>query len=146
MNDPIIKILVRNSNFTKTQLECLLIDLLAQNLTTKTLTNEEKALFRLSKAGISRGAFNHTLKQARRNAIQSMYTVILLGYVGILDDTRLNPYFEVANKLREYTSAYQDLLSDESFAREHLQVINVLRNELESSLQKLSNTKSLSKM
>jgi hypothetical protein len=146
MSDPLVKILVKSSNLTKTQLECLLIDFLAQNLTTKSLTNEEKASFRLSKSEISRGAFNHTLKQARRNVIQSMYTMILIGYVGMFDDTRLNPYLEVANKLREYMNAYQGLLSDEAFAREHLQVINALRNELENSLEKLSNTRALSKV
>ena len=146
MSDPLVKILVKSSNLTKTQLECLLIDFLAQNLAPKSLTNEEKASFRLSKSEISRGAFNHTLKQARRNVIQSMYTMILIGYVGMFDDTRLNPYLEVANKLREYMNAYQDLLSDEAFAKEHLQVINALRNELENSLEKLSNTRSLSKL
>ena len=76
--DPIIKILSKNSNLTKTQLETLLIDFIAPNVSGKLLTNQEKALLRLTKAGISRGAFNHTLKQARRNIIQSMYTIILL--------------------------------------------------------------------
>lgn len=146
INDPLFEILRKSSHLTKTQMECLLIDFLAQNLTTKRLTNEEMASFRLSKAGISRGAFNHTLKQARKNVIQSMYTIILVGYAGMFDDPRLNPYLEVANKLREYMTAYQDLMSDKSFAREHLQVINLLREELESSLQKLSNTRSLSKV
>lgn len=145
MGDPLVKTLLKSSNLTKIQLECLLIDFLAQNLASKTLTNAEKASFRISKAEISRGAFNHTLKQARKNVIQSMYTVILVGYAGMFDDTRLNPYLEIASKLREYMGAYQDLLSDKSFAAEHLQVINVLRNELESSLERLSNTRSLSK-
>ena len=145
MNDPLVKTLLKSSNLTKTQLECLLIDFLAQNVASKSPTNAEKASFRLSKAEISRGAFNHTLKQARRNVIQSMYTIILVGYAGMFDDTRLNPYLEVASKLREYMGAYQGLLSDESFAAEHLQIINVLRSELESSLERLSNTKSLSK-
>jgi hypothetical protein len=144
INDPIIKILSKNSNLTKIQFETLLIDFLAPNLAGKSLKNEEKAVLRLSQVGISRGAFNHTLKQARKNVIQSIYTILLLGYIGIFDDTRLDPYIEVAGKLREYIDAYQNVLSNETLASEHLRIINMLREELEASVEKLSNSKSLS--
>ena len=143
--DPIIKILSRNSNLTKTQLETLLIDFLGPNISGKSLTNHEKALLRLTKAGISRGAFNHTLKQARRNIIQSMYTIILLGYLGIFEDTRLDPYLEVANKLKEYVGAYKDIISNNELATEHLRIVTMLREELENTLEKLSTPRSLSK-
>ena len=115
-NDPMIKILVSNSHLTRIQLETLLIDFLAPNLAGKSLTNEEKALFRLTKAGISRGAFNHTLRQARRNIIQSIYTILLLGYLGVFEDTRLDPYVEMANKLKEYINAYKGALADNDLA------------------------------
>jgi len=146
INDPIIKILSKNSNLTKTQLETLLIDFLAPNITGKVLTNEEKALMRLSKAGISRGAFNHTLRQARRNVIQSMYTILLLGYLGIFEDTRLDPYLEAGSKLRDYVKAYKNVSPTETIATEHLRIVSMLREELELSLEKLSNSKSLSKL
>jgi len=146
INDPIIKILAKNSNMTKTQVETLLIDFLATNIAGKSLTNEEKALLRLSKAGISRGAFNHTLRQARKNAIQSIYTILLLGYLGIFDDTRLDPYLEAASKLKEYVNAYQNVLSKEALASEHIRIVSMLRAELEISLEKLSNSRSLSKL
>jgi len=145
INDPIIKLLSKSSNLTATQLETLIIDFLAQNVAGKSLSNEEKALFRLSKAGISRGAFNHTLKQARRNVIQSIYTVFLLGYLGIFDDTRLDPYLEAAAKLKDYVSVYQEASHGDTTATEHLRIVNLLRRELENSLAKLSETKSLSK-
>ncbi len=144
-NDPIIKILSKSSNLTKTQLETLLIDFLGPNISGKSLTNQEKALLRLTKAGISRGAFNHTLKQARRNIIQSMYTIILLGYLGIFEDTRLDPYLEVANKLKEYVGAYKDVISNSELATEHLRIVTMLREELETTLEKLSTPRSLSK-
>lgn len=146
IDDPMIRLLSKNSNLTRTQLETLMIDFLAQNVAGKSLTNEEKALFRISKAGISRGAFNHTLKQARRNVIQSIYTVLLLGYVGIFDDTRLDPYLEAATKLKDYVSAYQEASHGDTAVTEHLRIVNMLRQELEHSLAKLSETKSLSKM
>ena len=43
INDPIVKILSESSNLTRKQLESLLIDFLAINLTGKFLKNEEKA-------------------------------------------------------------------------------------------------------
>jgi hypothetical protein len=144
INDPIVKILSKNSNLTKTQLESLLIDFLATNIAGKTLSNEEKARLRLSKAEISRGAFNRTLKQARKNIIQSMYTILLLGYLGIFNNIRLDPYLEAANKLQGYVSAYKDVLSNNQLAEEQLRIINMLRKELESSFEQLSRTDALS--
>jgi hypothetical protein len=144
ISDPIVKILTRNSNLTQTQLETLLIDFLASNISEKSLKNEEKARLRLSKAEISRGAFNRTLKQARSNVIQSMYTIILLGYLGLLENTRLEPYLEAANRLQHYVNAYKDALSNGALAEEQLRVVSMLREELESVLESLSGTRNLS--
>jgi hypothetical protein len=144
INDPIVKILSKNSNLTKIQLESLLIDFLATNIAGKTLSNEEKARLRLSKAEISRGAFNRTLRQARKNVIQSMYTILLLGYLGIFNNIRLDPYLEAASKLQDYVSAYKDVLSNTKLAEEQLRIVNMLRNELESSFEQLSGTDALS--
>jgi len=144
INDPIAKLLAKNSNLTQTQLETLLIDFLASNLSEKSLRNEEKARLRLSKAEISRGAFNRTLKQARENVIQSMYTIILLGYLGLFENTRLEPYLQAADKLQHYVNAYKDALSNGAVAEEQLRVVNMLRAELENVLQSLSGTRNLS--
>ncbi|KPV61542.1 MAG: hypothetical protein AOA65_2359 [Candidatus Bathyarchaeota archaeon BA1] len=138
MNDPFAKILSKNSNLTKTQLETLLIDILAENITEKTLKTEEKAKLRLLKADISRGSFNRTLQQARKNVIQSIYTILLLGYLGIFEDTRLDPYLEVANKLQTYMSAYKDMIGNEGTKGEYLRIVRMLHEELESSLERLS--------
>jgi hypothetical protein len=144
INDPIVKILSKNSNLTKIQLESLLIDFLATNIAGKTLNNEEKARLRVSKAEISRGAFNRTLRQARKNVIQSMYTIFLLGYLGIFNNIRLDPYLEASSKLQDYVSAYKDVLSNTKLAEEQLRIVNMLRNELESSFEQLSGTDALS--
>jgi len=144
INDPIVKILAKSSNLTKIQLETLLIDFLSVNIAGKTLRNEDKAQLRLSKAEISRGAFNRTLKQARKNVIQSMYTVILLGYLGMFSSTRLDPYLEAASRLQHYVSAYRNILSNDNLAEEQLRIVNILREELESSLERLSGTNTLS--
>ncbi len=143
INDPIVKILSEKSNLTKTQLESLLIDFLATNIAGKTLNNEEKARMRLSKAEISRGAFNRTLRQARKNVIQSMYTILLLGYLGVFNNIRLDPYLETAGKLQNYVNAYKDVLSNSEMAEEQLRIVTMLRKELESSFENLSGTDSL---
>ena len=139
LNDPIVKILAKNSQLTKTQLETLLIDVLAENLSGKQLNYDEKASLRLTKAKISRGSFNRTLKQSRENVIKSIYTVLLLGYLGVFDTTTLDPYLEIANKLHEYVEAHQDIPIKEEELKDHLKVIEIIRIELETSLKRLSN-------
>lgn len=140
LNDPIVKIIAKNSQLTKTQLETLLIDVLAENLSSKQLKYDEKAALRLTKAKISRGSFNRTLKQSRENVIKSIYTVILLGYLGVFETISLNPYLELANKLHEYVEAHQDMPKREEELKDHLKVLEIIRDELETSLKRLSST------
>lgn len=138
-NDPITQILARNSHLSPTQLETLLIDLLAPNLAGKHLTYDEKARLRLIKAQLTRGAFNRTLRQAKENVIKSIYTVLLLGYLGIFETTTLDPYLEIANKLHEYLDAYKNIPNKTAELDGHLKVIAIIREELETSLKYLSN-------
>jgi hypothetical protein len=138
LNDPIVKILAKNSQLTKTQLETLLIDVLAENISDKQLNYDEKAALRLTKAKISRGSFNRTLKQSRENVIKSIYTVLLLGYLGIFESTTLDPYLEIANKLHEYVEVHQEIPGKEEELKDHLKVIEIIREELETSLKRLS--------
>lgn len=136
LNDPIVKILAKNSHLTKTQLETLLIDVLSENATGKPLKYEEKARLRLTKAKLSRGAFNRTLKQAKENVVKSIYTIMLLGYLGVFESTTLDPYLEIANRLKEYLEAYKDMPN----RSEHQKSMEIIREELEKSLKHLSTT------
>jgi hypothetical protein len=138
LNDPIVDILAKNSQLTKTQLETLLIDVLSENIAGKELNYDEKASLRITRSKISRGSFNRTLKQSRENVIKSIYTVLLLGYLGVFETTTLDPYLEIANKLHEYVEAHQDIPSKEEELKDHLKVIEIIRNELETSLKRLS--------
>jgi hypothetical protein len=138
LSDPIAKIIATNSHLTTTQLETLLIDVLSDNLAGKTLKYDEKAELRLIKAKISRGAFNRTLKQAKQNVTKSIYTVILLGYLGVFETTALDPYLEIANKLHTLLQAYKSIPNDDAAVSERLKVIELLRQELETSLKQLS--------
>ena len=138
LNDTIVKILSKNSQLTKIQLETLLIDILAENISGKQLKYDEKANLRLTKAKISRGAFNRTLKQSKENVIKSIYTVLLLGYLGVFESTTLDPYLEIANKLHEYVEANQSTPDKEEELKDRLKVIEIIRTELETSLKRLS--------
>jgi len=138
LNDPIAEILYKNSHLTKTQLETLLIDILAENFSGKTLNYDEKASLRLTKAKISRGAFNRTLKQAKENVIKSIYTILLLGYLGVFEDTTLDPYIEIANKLKTYVEAHKGMEDTTTDVDDRLKIIKIIREELESGLKRLS--------
>ena len=138
INDPIVKIIAKNSHLTKTQLETLLIDILSENIAGKPLKYDEKASLRLTRARISRGAFNRTLRQAKENVIKSIYTVLLLGYLGVFESTTLDPYLEIANKLHEYLDAYKDIPNKGEELGDHLKVIELIREQLETSLKQLS--------
>jgi hypothetical protein len=138
LEDPITKILIKNSNLTKTQLETLLIDILTENIAEKSLNYDKKGQFRLTKAPVSRGAFNRTLKQAKQNVTRSIYTILLLGYLGIFENTTLTPYIEVANKLQTYIKTYRELLENtEEETKIHM--FNTLRQELEAIITELAN-------
>jgi hypothetical protein len=64
--------------------------------------------------------------------------VLLLGYLGIFESTTLDPYLEIANKLKEYVEAHQDIPNKENELKDHLKVIEIIREELETSLKRLS--------
>ncbi len=144
INDPMVKILVKNSNLTKTQLETFLIDVLTEKISGKRIRYEDKAKLRLLRHGVSRGAFNRTLRQARKNIINSIYTVILLGYLGIFEDPRLEPYLEIANKIHNYIDAYTTIREREENKDEYFRALSIIQRELETWLNHLVDPKTLS--
>jgi len=142
--DPIFKILLKNSNLTKVQAETFLIDVLAEKISDKKIVYEDKAKLRLIKSGVSRGSFNRTLAQARRNIIKSIYTVILLGYLGIFEDSRLNPYIEISNKIKAYSEKYRELWESGKISKEQIRIIRTLQEEIEKGLLDLSKPRAMS--
>lgn len=141
IDDPITKILIKTSNLTKIQLETLLIDILSENYADKSLNYDEKGRLRLTKAAVSRGSFNRTLRQAKRNITESIYTILLLGHLGIIQSTSLTPYLEVANKLQAYTNAYKDFSEENKDPTLQLKMMNTIREELANMLEQLANSK-----
>jgi hypothetical protein len=142
LNDPLVKKLLINSHLTKIQLETLLIDVLAENITDKSLKYDEKANLRIF--AVSRGAFNRSLRQAKHNVTRSIYTILLLGYLGILEEISLEPYLETANKLKTYINM-QRKLAKKRPEDEHVRIVAQLHEELKNSLEELSNPRRMSK-
>ena len=134
--DPIMAILLKNSNLTKIQYESLLINYFSDNMTDNVLTYDNKALFRSKK--VSRGSFSRTLSQARRNIISSIYTILLLSYVGIYDTHPFEEYKNLAEKLSEYTVMTQDQDNLKSRSR-----IRKLEIELANGIRSLAEPKQL---
>lgn len=136
INDPLSKILLENSQLTKIQLETLLIDLLSERILDKKIDYTTKSSVRLNKK-ISRGAFNRTLQQARINMIRSVMTILLLGYLGVLETPSLSPFLEASNKLGNYIQEYnivrlkvKNNSSDENLTKSLFILQENLKNEL----------------
>ena len=101
--DPFVSILLKNSHLTKIQLETVVINRiieLNQKLTGFTKFNKGK--LRLRRGGVSKGSFYRTLSQAKTNIDKTVFTILLLGYIGVLDSPSLTPFLELSNKLQAY--------------------------------------------
>jgi hypothetical protein len=91
--------LLANSQLTVTQLETLLSDSLSADIE---VHKSQRRLYRPSKSRISRGAYNRTLIQAQNNVIRSIYTILLLGYLGLFDSAALQPFLELSDAIDSY--------------------------------------------
>ena len=66
---------------------------------------EEKLQPRSGRRQVSKGAFNRSLSQARRNVIKSIYTVFLLAYFGLFDSPKLEPFLRLGDEMKTYLDA-----------------------------------------
>lgn len=139
LQDPIAQILAENSQLSLVQLETLVLDYLIDGFGGKSIDYETKASLRAKKStkrkqeGVSRGAFNRSLAQARRNVTKSVFTVVLLGYLGLLDTPSLRRYQDLAEDIRSYAREYDIVATNsEKPTPTHL---NTLRQTQERILQ-----------
>lgn len=103
--DPITDLLLKNSNLTKIQFETLMIDLLIDVMSDDKVPFKNKAIYRNKK--VSRGSFSRTLGQGRRRVISSIFTIVLLSYVGVFDAKPFEEYQNLVEKLRDYLTAVE---------------------------------------
>jgi len=98
--DPVLRIMLERSSLTKAQFETFLLDQMGSEIADKRLNRHEMALLRRDRGGITRGSFNRTLKQGRTNVSESIHTMLLLGYCGLLESPGLAPFVEASDRLR----------------------------------------------
>jgi hypothetical protein len=115
--DPVTKLLLANSQLTLVQLETLLANWLSSEADTKKAYGR---LYRPTGRHPSRGAFNRTLIQAENNVIRSIYTVLLLAYVGLYDSASLQPFIELSDTIQSYIQNTRQANENEPLVLEEL--------------------------
>jgi len=98
--DPLTDLLLKNSHLTSTQFETLIIDLLTDIMSEERVSFAQKSLFREKQ--VSRGSFSRSLAQARKNVVSSIFTIVLLSYMGVFSERPFEEYQVLAEKLKEY--------------------------------------------
>src|SRR5207245_10373491 len=108
LRDRILSALLQRSNLTKIQFETLLVDQLGHDIANKRLTRSDMAQLRRGQKGISRGSFNRTLRQARENVVEAIYTVLLLGYCRLTELPSIAPFLAASVRLNGQTAQILD--------------------------------------
>jgi len=117
IHDPVARSLLQSSQLTTIQLETLLAASFSnENHTKKGI----RSLCRPSKSRISRGAYNRTLIQAQNNVIRSIYTVLLLGYLGLFDSPALQPFLELSDTIQGFVQEVRQKTGDDRAAMQEL--------------------------
>ena len=142
LKEPILKMLQEGSTLSVTQLETLLIDLVVEDNLGSHITYEDKASYRSRTGsrsrGVSRGAFNRTLNQARRNVTRCLYTMLLLAYLGLFDSTVFRPFEVVATRIGDYRRIRDILAGKAELTQEDLESVAVTEKTIMSFLEELS--------
>jgi hypothetical protein len=137
--DPITDLLLKNSNLSRIQFETIVIDLLTDLISEEKISFQQKTFFRSKK--VSRGSFSRSLSQARKNVISSIFTIVLLSYIGVFKTRPFDEYEFLAEKLKEYISLIES--SDISYSKK---VLQQLENELINGIRDLSKPTSIKTM
>lgn len=135
LKDPIVSRLLSRSNLTRAQFETLLVDQLGHDMANKRLTRDEMAQLMRNAKGISRGALNRTLRQGRENVSESIHTILLLGYGGLIDTPALAPFVEASELLKSQMAQFAELARDDP--RLYRERIDTLIGDLEEAFQAL---------
>ena len=141
LNEPILRILLEQSTLTMTQLETFLIDIIIEDRYGDHIPYHDKAQIRSQKIGtskgITRGAFNRTLKQARNNITKCMFTMLLLAYLDLFNYNIFRPFEEAASNLKEYRKIRGILAEKEKLTQEELESYKAMERTILTTLDQL---------
>jgi len=141
--DPIVSVLLDNSLITRIQMETLLIEVFSAQTDEKNIPSRLKAKMRVSRTKVSRAAYSRTLGQARRNVRRAVSTVLLLGYMGLLQTPELLSFVEVSNRIKSLVDLYSKYRrEDAGDNREDIAgEISITRAEIERTLMTLTRSR-----
>jgi len=100
-NDKFLSMLLRNSGLTDTQLDTILCYIVIRRLDGKL----EQMLVARDGPRITKGSFLRTLKQARENLRKSIYSMLLLSYLGLIDVNFMVSFGKVIENFQELRDA-----------------------------------------
>ncbi|MFW9980381.1 MAG: hypothetical protein ACFFE3_00525 [Candidatus Thorarchaeota archaeon] len=142
LREPILRVLLEQSLITEAQLETLLIDLMVEDEVGIHIPYESKASIRKKSVGkstgVSRGAFNRTLHQSRRNVTKCIYTMLLLAYLGLFDYAIFRPFEEVASKIGDYRRIREVLSGRESLSTEDVESFKAAEQSIMDALSTMA--------
>ena len=145
LQDPITQLLAENSQLSQVQLETLVLDYLLDGFGGKHIDYRTKASLRDQKAarrtkkGVSRGSFNRSLAQARQNVSKSVFTLVLLGYLGLFDTPSLMRYQDLAEDIRSYAREYDIVATNKDKpTTTHLQTLKQAQDRILQLIEALA--------
>ncbi|MCS7134022.1 MAG: hypothetical protein NZ921_04415 [Candidatus Caldarchaeum sp.] len=94
--DRVFDELLKRSSLTRKQAETLIFDVMSQRDGVM-LTSHQRAALR----GVTKGSFLRTRKQALRNVQKSLFTLILLSYLGIIKLPQYRWFFDLSEAFEE---------------------------------------------
>ncbi|MCS6784004.1 MAG: hypothetical protein RMI43_06975 [Candidatus Caldarchaeum sp.] len=94
--DKVFDELLKRSSLTRKQAETLIFDVMSQRDGVM-LTSHQRAALR----GVTKGSFLRTRKQALRNVQKSLFTLILLSYLGIIKLPQYRWFFDLSEAFEE---------------------------------------------
>ena len=142
--DPIFQLLSAQSLFTEIQLESLLIDYASADPAVERVPPEAKLLLRKISKGRTRGSYNRTLSQARRKLTRILSSLLLVGYVGLMDPTQVTELVETATELRELqekTSEPEQQYGNSPRGNTEPEFMEQAKKELKNRLERLISQK-----
>lgn len=95
--DPLLAFLAKNSNLTEVQMDTLL-----SYSSVKQSEGSLDDMIRVRDKTVTKGSFLHTLGQARQNLRVSVYSILLLGYIGLLNTESIDGLVRVTVLLDDF--------------------------------------------
>lgn len=142
LKEPILKTLLDRSSLTKVQLETLLIDLIVEDQLGDHISYDDKAAIRSKsthrRSGVSRGSFNRTLQQSRRNVTRCMYTMLLLAYLDLFEFAIFRPFEEIASRIGDYRRIRDVLAGRTDLSNEELESYKAAERSINEALDDLA--------